>query len=276
MREPEEASTDGPATEIRGGSSHARRAGAHVARTRPLRVLLGGLRAGFLVALLPSAMAAEVSGSDRFDPDDTRLHELARPCLTCHAIDEGSTGLAGPSLKGVVDRRVADLDDYDYSAALYQKAAVGTIWTEATLDRYLEAPRTMAPGTTMIYAGVPDPDDRARLIAWLASGPRPLPPEAPTAAAQRYGAEVAAVLATPADAEYGEYLAGQCLTCHSVAEGASGGVPPIRGLPADYLVGALLEYREGLRANPIMRTFADTLGAREMAALAGFFARPAP
>jgi cytochrome c len=37
-----------------------------------------------------------------------------------------------------------------------------------TLDRFLADPPKTVPGTTMTYAGVPDPRERADLIAYLA------------------------------------------------------------------------------------------------------------
>ena len=36
-----------------------------------------------------------------------------------------------------------------------------------TLDKYLEEPRAIIPGTNMAYAGVKDPTKRADLIAYL-------------------------------------------------------------------------------------------------------------
>jgi cytochrome c len=40
-------------------------------------------------------------------------------------------------------------------------------WDEATLNRFLADPPKTIPGTTMTYAGVPDPQERADLIAYL-------------------------------------------------------------------------------------------------------------
>lgn len=233
------------------------------------------LSAGIVAITLPSAMAAEIASDGQVEPDDVRLHQLAAPCLDCHAINDDSSNYVGPTLKGIVGRRAASIDSYGYSVALYQKAAVGLIWDEITLDRFLEAPQSMAPGVAMAYAGVPDQSDRAQLIAWLATGPEPLAADALAAAALQPAPEVEAVLQIKADTEYGEHLAGECLTCHS-SPGAVGRVPPIRGLPADYFINALLEYQQGKRTNPIMQTMSKPLGAKELAALATFFEQPAP
>jgi cytochrome c len=40
-------------------------------------------------------------------------------------------------------------------------------WDDATLDKYLEAPRAVLPGTKMTYAGVKDAGKRGDLIAYL-------------------------------------------------------------------------------------------------------------
>jgi cytochrome c len=54
----------------------------------------------------------------------------------------------------------------------------GLVWSEATLDRFLAAPTKVVPGTTMGYAGVDDPRERADLVAYLkaANGSRALCP----------------------------------------------------------------------------------------------------
>jgi cytochrome c len=41
------------------------------------------------------------------------------------------------------------------------------MWDEKTLDRFLANPPKFVPGTAMTYAGVPDAQERADLIAYL-------------------------------------------------------------------------------------------------------------
>jgi len=53
---------------------------------------------------------------------------------------------------------------YEYSPAMKKSKLV---WNEKTLDRFLADPPKTIPGTTMTYAGVPQPKDRADLIAFL-------------------------------------------------------------------------------------------------------------
>lgn len=41
------------------------------------------------------------------------------------------------------------------------------VWNEKTLDSFLADPPATVPGTTMTYAGIDDPVERADLIAYL-------------------------------------------------------------------------------------------------------------
>ena len=83
--------------------------------------------------------------------------------------------------------------------------------------------------------------------------------------------QVAKILELDADADYGEYLSGECVICHKAGE-ASGGVPIIHGLSRAQIVSALLEYKNGIRTNTTMLQVTKSLGDDEMAALAKYFA----
>lgn len=80
------------------------------------------------------------------------------------------------------------------------------------------------------------------------------------------------ILSLTGDTAYGEYLGGECVTCHQLS-GASNGIPPIVGLPIDYTVQALVEYKLGIRTNDVMRLRAARLADDEIAALAAYFSQ---
>ena len=82
---------------------------------------------------------------------------------------------------------------------------------------------------------------------------------------------VTRILALDGDPAYGEYLGGECVTCHQ-ASGAASGIPPIRGLPVDYTVQAMVEYKLGARPNPVMKLMTSRLSDEEIAALAVYMA----
>ncbi|MCC6006940.1 MAG: hypothetical protein JJU40_04625 [Rhodobacteraceae bacterium] len=74
------------------------------------------------------------------------------------------------------------------------------------------------------------------------------------------------------DAEYGAFLAGECVTCHR-ADGIYAGIPRIIGWPEQAFIYAMKEYRDGEREHEVMQTIAARLGDEELAALAAHFAR---
>ena len=81
-------------------------------------------------------------------------------CVACHSIDGN---LVGPAHRGVYGRRAGSVQGYDYSTSLCNSHIK---WTEKTLDRWLANPEGLIPGQKMGYS-VPDPKDRADLIAFL-------------------------------------------------------------------------------------------------------------
>ena len=72
--------------------------------------------------------------------------------------------------------------------------------------------------------------------------------------------------------DYGEYLAGECTSCHRL-DGTDVGIPAIVTWPEAKFVAALQGYRRGERNNAIMQNVARSLGDEEIAALARFFNR---
>jgi len=83
-------------------------------------------------------------------------------------------------------------------------------------------------------------------------------------------ATVEAILAIDGDPAYGEYLGGECATCHRRSAPAEG-IPQINGIGEHHFVRAMIEYREKIRTNEVMRTTAARLSDEEIAALAAHF-----
>ncbi|MEO0937772.1 MAG: c-type cytochrome [Pseudomonadota bacterium] len=98
--------------------------------------------------------------------DASAGERLYRQCSACHQLAVGENR-AGPYLHGVVGREVGVASGFGgYSGALTE---VAEVWTPENLNGFLEAPRSWAPGTSMGYNGMRDPEDRANLIAYLAT-----------------------------------------------------------------------------------------------------------
>ncbi|MET0238647.1 MAG: cytochrome c family protein [Sphingobium sp.] len=119
-----------------------------------------------LVALaLPLALlAGGTAGAAGGDPVKGKI-VFAR-CMACHKVDKSGTNGLGPNLQGIVGRPVASIKGFNYSPALQKK---GGKWTAPALDAYLISPAKAVPGNKMIFMGLPNPDDRANLIAYLAA-----------------------------------------------------------------------------------------------------------
>jgi cytochrome c len=85
-------------------------------------------------------------------------------CGICHTIVDDGKVTPGPLLLGVVGRKAASTK-FTYSPAL---KATGITWDTAKLYQFLEAPQKIVPGTFMVIS-VPKPDERANVVAYLAS-----------------------------------------------------------------------------------------------------------
>jgi cytochrome c len=97
-------------------------------------------------------------------------------CAACHSLDKGGKPIVGPNLYGVVGGPHDHEAGFDYSPAL--EKFKGRPWTFAALNEWLTDPAKYAPGTKMTFAGIPQPQLRADVIAYLDSlsdHPVPLP-----------------------------------------------------------------------------------------------------
>ena len=110
--------------------------------------------------------------------DPKRGETTAKQCIACHTFEKGGPNRVGPNLWGVVGRAKAAVAGFNYSAAMKNK---GGTWTYEELDKYLQKPNAMVPGTTMTFAGITRANQRADLINYLhtlADNPPPLPTKA--------------------------------------------------------------------------------------------------
>jgi cytochrome c len=85
-----------------------------------------------------------------------------------------------------------------------------------------------------------------------------------SSAAPARGAEV------KADLEYGQYLASECVTCHS-ATGGDKGIPSIIGWDEKSFVSIINAYKSKELENPAMRLIAGRLDDEQIASLALYF-----
>jgi glucose/arabinose dehydrogenase len=123
--------------------------------------------AGFLAASSPAFSADASAGRALF----------RQRCNVCHTAESGDSGGAqGPSLIGVLGRPSASAPQFSYTQALRESKLM---WDAATLKRFLGAPGSVVPGTSMALA-VPDEAERDNLLAYFqsVSGQAPAAPQA--------------------------------------------------------------------------------------------------
>ena len=113
-------------------------------------------RLALAVALALAAGTATGVGADA-----ARGEQLYARCAACHALEYDRVG---PRHCDLLGRRAGSIQGFTYSPAMKQSELV---WNKETLNRFLADPLKTVPGTTMTYAGVDDPKERADLIAYL-------------------------------------------------------------------------------------------------------------
>ncbi|WP_342240486.1 c-type cytochrome [Inquilinus sp. OTU3971] len=119
---------------------------------------------GFLVVAAAAAFALPMAAQAQDAAGDAaKGKQVFAKCQACHSLDAGTNKL-GPSLHGVVGRASGAIDGFRYSDAM--KNAHLT-WDDATLDKYLANPKTLVPGTKMVFPGLPKEEDRLAVIAYL-------------------------------------------------------------------------------------------------------------
>jgi cytochrome c len=117
----------------------------------------------FLNVVLALNILAAMAASSAVAADVEAGKAEFKKCTLCHTTEAGKNKV-GPSLFGVVGRKSATLDNFNYSEAMKK---FDHVWDEETLDKYLADPRALVPGTRMIYPGIKDEKERQDVIAYL-------------------------------------------------------------------------------------------------------------
>jgi cytochrome c len=117
-------------------------------RKRGMRPAIAALAAVFLA--IPALAADAGHGKALF-----------AACLACHTEQADAQG---PSLKGVVGRKAASLEDFRYSSAMKRAEF---IWDEPNLRDYLRDPQAKVKGNHMPFSGFANARDADDVVAYL-------------------------------------------------------------------------------------------------------------
>jgi len=102
-----------------------------------------------------------LAGAPAFAADANHGKTLFTACAACHTEKPDALG---PSLKGVVGRKSAALEDFRYSAAMKR---ANLTWDEATLRDYLKDPQGKVKGNRMPFSGFANAGDADDVVAYL-------------------------------------------------------------------------------------------------------------
>jgi cytochrome c len=123
-------------------------------KCRTMRRSLPGITAAVFLLLAFAASSAAAADSDHGKA-------LYQTCAACHT--ERPDAL-GPSLKGVVGRKSAALEDFRYSNPMKR---ANLVWDETNLREYIQDPQAKVKGNRMPYGGLTDGKDVDDIIAYL-------------------------------------------------------------------------------------------------------------
>jgi cytochrome c len=144
---------------------------SHPAPPKPAESQAAGAKPAAPAAAAPAELLATYIGK----ADAKKGEDDSKACQICHNLAKGGGVILGPPLYGVVGRPRASIAGFQYSDAM--KAKGGT-WTPQDIFIFIKDPQAFVPGTKMTFAGEPDAQKRADIVAYLdtlSDHPVPLP-----------------------------------------------------------------------------------------------------
>jgi cytochrome c len=116
-------------------------------------------KALILASLLLAPVAAHAAG------DPVVGKKQFAPCGACHTVEKGGPNKIGPNLHGLIGKKAGtNAANYAYSNAMKN---ANITWSEEELLKYLVKPMEYVKGTKMPFVGVPNPEVRANIVAYV-------------------------------------------------------------------------------------------------------------
>jgi cytochrome c len=121
------------------------------------------------IGMLSAALVWSVSAYA--DGDAAHGEQLFKQCKICHSIGANAKAGVGPEQNGVYGSKAGSRAGYNFSAAMKEAGEKGLAWNDANLDKFLENPKALVPGTKMVFPGLKNEKDRQDVIAYLKANP---------------------------------------------------------------------------------------------------------
>ncbi len=115
---------------------------------------------------LAAAALSLMTGAALADGDAAKGEKVFNQCKACHEAEKG-VNKVGPTLKGVIGRKIASVEGFAYSDDMKAFGTARGTWDDATFLEYIENPKKDVPHTKMAFPGLKKEDQRQDLLAYL-------------------------------------------------------------------------------------------------------------
>jgi cytochrome c len=88
-------------------------------------------------------------------------------CRACHQVGPNARNGVGPQLNGLFGRTAGTVEGYNYSPAYKTPDVQSKVWNEENFTTYIRDPRSVTPGTRMVFAGLKNDEQIRNLIGYL-------------------------------------------------------------------------------------------------------------
>jgi len=95
--------------------------------------------------------------------------KVFKKCKACHMIGDGAKTRTGPPLNDMIGAEMGTFEGFKYSKGMIALSEENLVWTIENLNALFLKPRDFIAKTKMSFAGLKNEEDRANLIAYLAT-----------------------------------------------------------------------------------------------------------